>query len=125
MTHPSLRSRTLRLLAILAVTLLALGLRLRAVDRLSIDYDEDDYLGAAQRYAAALRAGDWDRIVNYDFNSEHPPLTKLVYGISILSLPPGLEIPERPSTDPPARVLPRPHFTFARLTAATFGALEV
>ncbi|MEK7783914.1 MAG: sugar ABC transporter permease, partial [Chloroflexota bacterium] len=107
------------------MTLLALGLRLRAVDRLSIDYDEDDYLGAAQRYAAALRAGDWDRIVNYDFNSEHPPLTKLVYGVSILSLPPGLEIPERPSTDPPVRVLPRPHYLYARLVAAAFGTLEV
>jgi arabinogalactan oligomer/maltooligosaccharide transport system permease protein len=119
------RSRAVRLLAILAVTLLALGLRLRAVNLLPIDYDEDDYLAAGQRYAAALRAGDWDRIVNYDFNSEHPPLTKLVYGVSILSLPPGFEIPERPSTDPPVRALPRPHFTVARLTAAAFSTLEV
>ncbi len=125
MNHPPFRSRALRLLAILAVTFLALGLRLRAVNRLPIDYDEDDYLAAGQRYAAALRAGDWDRLINYDFNSEHPPLTKLVYGVSILSLPPGFEIPERPSTDPPARVLPRPHFTYTRLTAATAGTLEV
>ncbi len=115
----------MRLLAILAVTLVALGLRLRAVNLLPIDYDEDDYLAAGQRYAAALRAGDWDRLINYDFNSEHPPLAKLVYGVSILSLPPGFEIPEQPSTYPPARRLPRPHFTYARLTAATFGTLEV
>ncbi len=115
----------MRLLAILAVTLVALGLRLRAVNLLPIDYDEDDYLAAGQRYAAALRTGDWDRLINYDFNSEHPPLAKLVYGVSILSLPPGREIPEQPSTYPPARVLPRPHFTYARLTAATFGTLEV
>lgn len=125
MNRSPFRSRAVRLLAIAAVTLLALGLRLRAVDRLPIDYDEDDYLAAGQRYAAALRAGDWERVINYEFNFEHPPLTKLVYGASILPLPPGFEIPERPSTDPPARVLPRPHFTVARLTAAAVSTLEV
>ena len=50
------RSRTwLRLAAILAVTLIALWLRLRAVNLLPIDYDEDDYLRAGQQMAGALR----------------------------------------------------------------------
>ena len=115
----------LRGLAIVVVTLLALFLRMRAVELLPIDYDEDDYLAAAQRYAAALRVNDWEQISAYEFNYEHPPLSKFLYGVAIVNLPPGLKIPERPATDPPARVLPRPHFDFARRLAATFGTLEV
>jgi len=46
------KSRTwLRIAAILAVTLIALGLRLRAADLLPIDYDEDDYLRAGLQFA--------------------------------------------------------------------------
>src|SRR5205085_1657428 len=66
--------------AVVVVTLLALALHLRAVEKIPIDFDEDDYMLAAQHYAAALAAGDWREIVNWDYNSEHPPLTKLLYG---------------------------------------------
>ena len=45
---------------------------------LPIDYDEDDYLGAAQRYAQYLAAGDVQGIVDYAYNYEHPPLSKVV-----------------------------------------------
>ena len=88
----------LRLLAVCAVIMLALILRLRAVDKLPIDYDEDDYLAAAQRYATAFRQGDWQFIINYDFNYEHPPLTKMVYGLAILPLPEAPYVAELPST---------------------------
>ncbi|HUW14063.1 MAG TPA: sugar ABC transporter permease [Anaerolineae bacterium] len=114
-----------RVPAILAVTALAFMLRLRAVDLLPIDYDEDDYLHAAQHYAQALAAGDWDEIVDYDYNYEHPPLTKLVYGAAILPLEQVDEIPLRPTSAPPAATLPEPHFRVARLTAATIGTLQV
>ncbi len=115
----------LRGLAILLIAALALAVRLRAVEKLPIDYDEDDYLAAAQRYATALRQGNWNAIVNYDFNYEHPPLTKLVYGLAIVNLPEAPYVDELPSTAPPATSLPEPQFHVARLTAAALGWLEV
>ena len=110
---------------IIAVTLLALGVRLRAVEMLPVDYDEDDYLGAAQRYVRAINAGDWGEVIHYDFNYEHPPLTKLVYGLAILKLPEAPLLPELDSTAPPAKSLPEIQFKVARLVSAAFGTLEV
>ena len=112
------------LLLALGVGALALGLRLRAVSLLPIDYDEDDYLLAAQHYAEAIRLGDWQEVTSYDYNYEHPPLTKLVYGLSILNLPVSEPIPDVPSSAPPARSLPQPHFRHARQTAAWIGAIQ-
>jgi ABC-type sugar transport system permease subunit len=111
--------------SILIATALSLALHLRAVEGLPIDYDEDDYLGAAQRYARAIQAGDIQAIIDYDFNYEHPPLTKLVYGIAISGLPPAPLIPEQDPSEPPASSLPQPHFEIARKTSALFGTLEV
>ncbi len=112
-------------LCVLIVTGMAFALRLRAVEQLPIDYDEDDYLGAAQRYAQAIAAGDMQQVIEYEFNYEHPPLTKIIYGLSIVGLPEAPLIPERPSTDAPASSLPAPHFEYARLTSAVLGTLEV
>lgn len=117
--------RWLRVLSVLVVTCIALALRLRAVEQLPIDYDEGDYLLAGQHYARAIAAGDWDEIVNYDYNYEHPPLTKLVYGAAILPLPRVNEVPQTSTSAPPADSLPEPHFRVARLTAATIGTLQV
>ena len=94
--------RALYVTLVLAILVLALGLRLRAVRLLPIDYDEDDYLGAAQRYAQFMAAGDVQGIVDYAYNYEHPPLSKLVYGLAILPLPQAPLLPERSSTLPPA-----------------------
>ena len=110
---------------VLAILVLALGLRLRAVRLLPIDYDEDDYLGAAQRYAQFMAAGDVQGIVDYAYNYEHPPLSKLVYGLAILPLPQAPLLPERSSTLPPASKLPQPHMRVARTVSAVLGALEV
>ena len=117
--------RWLHILSVLLVTCIALALRLRAVERLPIDYDEDDYLLASQHYAHAIAAGDWAEIVNYDYTYEHPPLPKLVYGVAILPLPRVPEIPQRSTSAPPADSLPETHFHVARLTAATVGTLQV
>ena len=117
--------RVLYVILVLAVLVLALGLRLRAVRLLPIDYDEDDYLGAAQRYAQYLAAGDVQGIVDYAFNYEHPPLSKLVYGLAILPLPAAPLLPEQSSTLPPASKLPQPHMQVARTVSAVLGALEV
>ena len=112
-------------LAILCVVGIAWGIRLRALEQLPIDYDEDDYLGAAIHYAQAMRERDLAEIINYDFNYEHPPLTKLAYGLAILSLPPAPAIVERPASAPIASSLPEPHFQVARKLSIIFGILEV
>ncbi|MEP7359525.1 MAG: hypothetical protein ABI847_19895, partial [Anaerolineales bacterium] len=101
------------------------GLHWRAVNKLPIDFDEDDYLLAAQHYAVAMAAGDWNEIVNWDYNSEHPPLTKLAYGAALLFLPPAPPIKELPVNGPPAAFLPQPHFRLARTVSAALGTLEV
>ena len=63
----------LRVAAVVIVTLIALALRLRAVDLLPIDYDEDDYLLAGQQYAQAIREGDWTALTEFNYRPEHPP----------------------------------------------------
>ncbi len=115
----------LRTLAVLAVAAIALGLRLRAVDRLPIDFDEDDYLKAGQHYAAAIAAGDWAEISAYDYLLEHPPLQKLVYGVVLTRLPAVPEVPGLPVEAAPAASLPQPHLQTLRLTSAIFGVLQV
>lgn len=64
------------------VVLLALGLRANAVEKLPTDYDEPIYMDAAQDYATFLKAGDWNAIIEYRANSEHPPLTKMLYALA-------------------------------------------
>jgi ABC-type sugar transport system permease subunit len=117
----------LRVVAILAVVLIALGLRLRAVDLLPQDYDEPVYFLAGQHYARALLAGDWGELLRYEYNMEHPPLTKLAYGVALSFLPQIPEIPEQPTNPPPpvAYPLPQPQFIAVRLVSALFGVLEV
>ena len=113
------------ILSIIAVVLLAWTLRIRAVEQLPIDFDEDDYLRAAQEMATAVQAGDWGAITDLNYRPEHPPLAKLSYGLAIAPLPPAEEIPDRPTTAPPASTLPQPHLETARRVAAFFGTLEV
>lgn len=112
------------LLIVLAVTL-ALGLRLRAVEMLPVDYDEDDYLRAGQQFATAIQSGDWRAFTALNYRTEHPPLSKIAYGLALAPLAPAPEIPDRPTTADPAKTLPQPHLLFARLTAAVFGVLTV
>lgn len=71
---------------LVAVTLLAALLRAWAVVGLPVDYDEPTYLGAGYDYAAAIRAGDWDAVIDYDQNREHPALPKLIYAGVVLAL---------------------------------------
>jgi ABC-type sugar transport system permease subunit len=112
-------------MAIIAVTVIALGLRLRAVDLLPIDYDEDDYLRAAQQVAQAIRRGDWQALTQINYRPEHPPLAKLAYGLALAPLPAADEIPDRPTTADPATTLPEPYLKVTRTEATLFGTLEV
>jgi hypothetical protein len=114
-----------RVVIILGIVLLAWSLRMRAVVLLPVDYDEDDYLRAAQLYAKIIRNRTWQQLPDVTFNSEHPPLAKLTFGAALASLPPAPEIPEHSVTDPAASSLPRLHLTRARTVSAIFGTLEV
>lgn len=113
------------LIVLVLAVLVALGLRLRAVDRLPIDFDEDDYLLAGQHYAQAIREKDWGEILNYEYNLEHPPLAKLTYGLILAGLETSPEVPQKPSTAPPAESLPQPHLNYLRRSSAIIGTLEV
>jgi ABC-type sugar transport system permease subunit len=117
--------RILTLLAILAVVSLALFLRLRAAALIPVDYDEDDYLGAAQRYAGFIRQGDLQAMIDFDYNYEHPLLTKLVYAAALLPLPEAPLIPLEDSTRPPNPDLPAEQFLAVRRLNVALSTLQV
>lgn len=83
---PSLKTKLLILL-IVFITSLGIGLRLYAAPRLSIDVDERIYLQSALKYANFMRDGQWNMLVWYDYNSEHPVFYKIVYGVALLTQP--------------------------------------
>jgi hypothetical protein len=70
----------------ISVGLLALLLRAWAALQLPTDFDEPIYLQAGYDYAAALRAGDLNGVIDYAENREHPALVKLLYGLGVLAL---------------------------------------
>ncbi len=71
---------------VVAVVVVAALLRLWAAWQLPVDYDEPVYIKAAFDYAEAMRAGDWNAVIDYAGNREHPPLVKLLYGAGVLAL---------------------------------------
>lgn len=115
----------LRISLVLLITGAAFALRMRAVDRLPVDYDEDDYFTAAQHYAGAILHRDWREIVDYAYIQEHPTLYKLVYGTTLAFLPQLPEVPVRPVTAEPTGDLPQPHFKILRTISASLGTLQV
>jgi ABC-type sugar transport system permease subunit len=115
----------LSILVILLVASVAWNLRWHAVTTLNVDYDEDDYLRAAQQYAALIRSGDWAGLMNTNYRPEHPPLAKIVFGLSILSNPETAIIPDRPTSADPDPTLPKDQLQNARTTGAVFGTLTV
>jgi ABC-type sugar transport system permease subunit len=117
--------RLLFIIAAFTVALIALSVRLAAVDRLPIDYDEDDYMRAGQIYATGIQQGDWGVFTRENYRTEHPPLTKIVNGLIMVGLPPAPEIPDRPTSADPAQQLPQPHLDNVRTSHAIFGTLEV
>jgi ABC-type sugar transport system permease subunit/4-amino-4-deoxy-L-arabinose transferase-like glycosyltransferase len=122
---PKTIRRLLLIIAAIVVTLIALSARLTAVAQLPIDYDEDDYLRAGQLYAQGIQQGDWSVFTRENYRTEHPPLSKIINGLVLSTLPPAPEIPDRPTTADPASSLPQPHLTSVRTTHAIFGTLEV
>ncbi len=110
----------LRFLAALAVAWLAWNWRMHAVQTLSVDYDEDDYIRAAQEYAAVFRSGDLAGLSEFNYRPEHPPLAKILFGASLLTAPEKPLTPDRATTAEPDRFLSRELIAPAR----TLGAIE-
>lgn len=115
----------IRWLFIALVVVVALGLRLRATALLPVDYDEDDYLRAAQLYAQGVQEGDWSVFTRENYRPEHPPLSKMLYGLAIAGIEVKRILPDRPTTAPQAPALPQPQQTLARLVGVVAGTLAV
>jgi hypothetical protein len=113
------------IVAILVVVALAWTLRWHAVTTLSVDYDEDDYLRAAQQYAALIRSGDWRGFMETNYRPEHPSLAKIIFGFSILPAPEAPLIPDRPTTASPDQYLPKEQLRDARTSSAVLGTMTV
>jgi len=86
MTSPARQGSRTRLIALIAIVLVAALLRSWASLRLPVDYDEPIYLRAAFEYARDLAAGDWSGVIDNAVTREHPPLVKLLYGLAVLVL---------------------------------------
>ncbi len=115
--------RTIWFLSVLLAVVLAWNLRSFALVTLPVDYDEDDYLRAAQEYAAVFRSGDLTRLTQFNYRPEHPPLSKIIYGLSILPAPQTSILPDRPTTASPDQTLPKDQLRNARTVGAILGTL--
>jgi ABC-type sugar transport system permease subunit len=119
------KKNILTILAIVAVVFIAWGLRLRALNMLPIDYDEDDYLRAGQEYTLLIRTSNWSGFLEKNYRPEHPPLSKIITGISLLSAPQEELTPDASTTAGPNEHLPRSLVRPARTANAILGTLTV
>src|SRR5688572_17469476 len=115
----------LRILAILSIIAIAWFLRAHAVDTLPYDYDEDDYLRAAQEYTHLVRTSDWRSFQETNYRPEHPPLAKILMGFSLLSSAEKELTPDASTTAQPNQNLPQDLVHSARTLNAIFGVLTV
>ncbi len=83
------RPKVKRTWLITGVVVLGLFLRLWAAWQLPADFDEPTYLDAGYKYAQLIQRGDINGIVNFSENSEHPPLVKIIYGLTFLAVGKG------------------------------------
>jgi ABC-type sugar transport system permease subunit len=109
--------------AVALVIAVAFGLRTHAAGKLSIDYDEDDYLRAGQEFAHLIRTSNWRGFMDTNYRPEHPQLAKLMFGLSIVSLPETALVEDVPITANPAKILPPDLLEAARRMSAVWGSL--
>jgi len=115
----------LRIFTIAAVLFIAWTLRANAVAKLSIDYDEDDYMRAGQEYTHLIRTSNWSGFLETNYRPEHPPLAKIVIGLSFLTAPEKELVPDAATTAEPNKFLPRDLVRPGRTTNAILGLLTV
>ncbi|HEY5983522.1 MAG TPA: hypothetical protein VIU38_08610, partial [Anaerolineales bacterium] len=120
-------NRRLYLLSVLVVVVLAGALRVYAVQRLNVDYDEPVYLSAAVEYANAMRLGDLKMLAWSEHTYEHPALQKILYGVALLTQTPLERLPENdlPRLAPIAATEAGPWNIAVRYLAAAWGTLAV
>src|SRR5689334_18681859 len=111
----------LSFLAIVLVGAVAFGLRTHAANTLPIDYDEDDYLRAGQEFAHLIRTSDWRGFLEANYRPEHPPLAKIMIGLSILAAPEKPLTPDAATSAGPNQYLPRDLVRPARTLNLLFG----
>lgn len=80
--------RVSKLTISIAISLLALLLRINLSLNGPYEYDEPTYIASAVQFSKAIRMGNWDVILNPTKNPEHPPLYKLVYAAALLPVNP-------------------------------------
>jgi ABC-type sugar transport system permease subunit len=115
----------LRIFAILFIIAIAWFVRAHAVGTLPHDYDEDDYLRAAQEYTHLVRTSDWHGFQETNYRPEHPPLAKILMGLSLLSSAEEELTPDAPTTAQPNQDLPETLVHSARTLNAILGVLTV
>ncbi|MBL8089701.1 MAG: ABC transporter permease subunit [Anaerolineales bacterium] len=115
----------IRVIFIALVLFLAWNLRAHAVEKLNIDFDEDDYMRAGQEYTHLIRTSNWSGFLDTNYRPEHPPLAKIVIGLSLLSTPERDLIPDAPTTAQPNKNIPSDLIQPARTTNAIIGVLTV
>ena len=118
-------SLLLKILSVIAITFIAWTLRSQAVTKLPVDYDEDDYMRAAQEFTLLIRTSDWSGFLETNYRTEHPPLQKILYGISLLAEPDRPLIKDKPTTAPPDRSIAHEFLEKARVVGAVEGTLTV
>ena len=85
-----MKINNLKVLAVfvIALTLLAFGLRYYASERINIDDDETTYLISSLKYTNYIRSGQYSWIAWNTTNYEHPSFYKIIYGVALLPEPP-------------------------------------
>jgi ABC-type sugar transport system permease subunit len=96
-------------------------LRWKAVNTLGIDYDEDDYLRAAQQFSTLIKTRDFAGFLETNYRPEHPQLSKILLGLSLLPEKDYPLVQDSPTTAGPNVFLPRPLVKNARMLNAAFG----
>jgi hypothetical protein len=95
-----------RILAILRVIFCAWRVRSRAPSTLPIGCDESDHLRAGQGYAHLIRTSNGLCFLETNCRPEHPPLAKIIIGLSILSATNKPLTPDAASSADPNNFMP-------------------
>jgi hypothetical protein len=113
--------------SILLVFLLAVGVRTYAAFNLHVDHDETTYLIVSNKYANHMRNGDFNWLAWEKANFEHPPLTKILNGVVLLSQAP-LDVVKQTDLIDEKPILEQQAVEYAlaaRMVSVIFGSLAV
>jgi hypothetical protein len=100
-------------------------LRMQAVTRLPVDFDEFVYLPTAFRYQEIMASGKWSEIINFKENLEHPPLNKILFALGLWTYNPKEPDWNALSVGKPIPASDQPAFFEPRRISAIGGTLQV